>query len=107
MLAASPALAASARKKVDGGLNAAAIPHAKVLGNTPSSEAETVSFVFKAQNQSQLESQATSGSSSYLTVSQFATQYGQPTANIQALQSYLAGYGIKTTVYPNNLDVVA
>jgi subtilase family serine protease len=107
MLATSPALATSGKAKVDGGINAAAIPHAKVFGNTPSGTQETVSFIFKEQNLSGLESQAETGFSSQLSVSAFAAQYGQPAANVQALQSYLAGYGIKTTAYPNNLDVVA
>ncbi len=106
-LGASPALAASARKQVDVGIDAAAIPHAKVFGNTPASTPEAVSFVFKEQNLGQLETQAQSGFSSALSVSQFAAEYGQPQANIQALESYLAGYKISTTVYPNNVDVVA
>ena len=43
----------------------------------------------------------------FLTASQFAQQYGQPQSNIQALQSYLAGYGIKSTAYADGLDVAA
>ncbi len=106
-LGASQALAASARSSVDVGIDAAAIPGAKVFGNTPGGTPESVSFIFRAQNLSQLEAQAQSGFSSYLTVSQFAAQYGQPRATILALKSYLAGYGITSEAYPNNLDVVA
>ncbi len=106
-LGASPALAASSKGKVDVGINAAAIPGAKVFGNTPSSTPEAVSFVFKAQNLAQLEAKADTGFSSFLSVSAFAQQYGQPVATVRALQSYLAGYGISTTAYKNNLDVVA
>jgi len=106
-LGASPALAASAKGKVAVGIDAAAIPGATVFGTTPGDTPEAVSFIFKAQNLSQLEAQAQSGFSSTLSVSQFAAQYGQPTATVQALRSYLAGYGIKTDAYPNNLDVVA
>ena len=106
-LGASPALAASSKSKVDVGFHAAAIPGATVFGNTPGNTSETVSFIFRAQNLSQLEAQAQSGFSSYLSVSQFASQYGQPTATVQALRSYLAGYGIHSDAYPNNLDVVA
>jgi subtilase family serine protease len=66
-----------------------------------------VSFVFKAQNLAQLEAQAQSGFSSFLTVSQFAAQYGQPASTITALRNYLAGYGISAEGYKNNLNVVA
>ena len=50
---------------------------------------------------------AQSGFSSFLSVSAFAQQYGQPVATVKALQSYLAGYGISTSAYKSNLDVVA
>ncbi|MGC9220388.1 MAG: S53 family peptidase [Solirubrobacteraceae bacterium] len=97
------------RSTVPLGIDAAAINGAKVLGNTPASTPETVSFIFKEQNLGTLEQAAQSDgfTAPYLTVSQFASEYGQPLANIQALQSYLAGYGISTTVYPNRIDVVA
>ncbi len=114
MVGTSPALAAkgraagAAKKQVDVGINAAAIPGAKVFGTTPASTPETVSFVFRSPNLAGLERQAQTGfPAPYLSVAQFAAQYGQPTATVQALQSYLAGYGIATTAYPNNLDVVA
>jgi len=106
-LSASPALAASSKSKVDVGINAAAIPGAKVFGSTPGNTPESVSFIFRAQNLSQLEAEAESGFTSQLSVSQFAAQYGQSTATVQALQSYLAGFGIHSDAYPNNLDVVA
>jgi kumamolisin len=107
VLGASPALAASTNKQVDVGINAAAIPGATVFGTTPATTPETVSFVFKAQHLSQLEQQAQSGFSSFLSVSQFAAQYGQPSSNVTALETYLASYGITTSAYKNNLDVVA
>ena len=47
------------------------------------------------------------GVKNYLSVSQFARAYGQTPANIAALTSYLAGFGIKTTVYADNVDVSA
>jgi subtilase family serine protease len=106
VLGASPALAAST-SQVDVGINAAAIPGAKVFGNTPANTAEAVSFVFKAQHLSQLEQQADNGFNSFLSVNQFAAQYGQPNTNITALRNYLAGYGITTVPYKNNLDVSA
>jgi kumamolisin len=106
-LGASPALAASSNQQVDIGINAAAIPGATVFGTTPAATPETVSFVFKAQHLSQLEQQADSGFSSFLSVSQFAAEYGQPSSNVTGLETYLDGYGITTSAYKNNLDVVA
>jgi kumamolisin len=68
-----------------------------------------VSFILKERNSSSLEAQVESGisPSNYLSVSQFAAQYGQPAFNINALTSYLAGFGIKTDVYADDVDVVA
>jgi subtilase family serine protease len=106
VLGASPALAAST-SQVDVGINASAIPGAKVFGTTPAKTPEAVSFVFKAQHLSQLEQQADHGFSPFLSVSQFAAAYGQPSANVAALRNYLAGYGITTVAYTNNLDVAA
>jgi kumamolisin len=107
MFSASPALAASGNANVSGGIDAAAIPGATVFGTTPASTPETVSFIFKAADLPQLESKVESGFSPYLSVSQFAAQYGQPASTIKALQSYLASYGITTSTYASNLDVVA
>jgi kumamolisin len=106
VLGASPALAANT-SQVDVGINAAAIPGATVFGTTPSNTPEAVSFVFKAQHLSQLEQQAESGFRSFLSVSQFAAEYGQPSSNVTALENYLASYGISSSHYKNNLDVVA
>jgi kumamolisin len=106
-LSASPALAASGNATVSGGIDAATIPGATVFGTTPANTPETVSFIFRAENLGQLESKVQGGFSPYLSVGQFAATYGQPKSTVKALQSYLAGYGITTSAYPNNLDVVA
>jgi len=94
---------------VPSGIDAATLPGATVFGNTPTDTPETVAFILKEQNIGSLEAQVESGisSSNYLSVSQFAGRYGQPTSNIDALTSYLAGYGITTNVYADDLDVVA
>lgn len=77
-------------------------------GSTPASTPEDVTFILKAQNLDQLESQALNGSQGhYLSVSQFAKQYGQTQQNIGLLRSYLAHYGIQTSVLADNLDVQA
>lgn len=95
--------------QVPAGIDAAALPGATVFGDTPADTPETVSFILKEQNMQFLAARVEAGipTSGYLSVGQFAAEYGQPAAHIDALTSYLAGFGIKTTVYPNNLDVAA
>ena len=46
-----------------------------------------------------------SGVTSYLSVSQFASTYGQTHANISALTSYLAEFGITSDVYADDVDI--
>ena len=89
------------------GVNAASLPGATVFGTTPASTPETVSFILRERNENILKVQAQLGIKNYLSVSQFASRYGQTRANISALTSYLAGFGIKTNVYAENVDVVA
>src|ERR1700689_681000 len=95
--------------QVPAGINAAALPGASPFGDTPPGTPETVSFVLKEQGVSSLEAQVESGipQSNYLSVSQFAARYGQSASNIDALTSYLAGFGITTSVYPDDVNVVA
>jgi kumamolisin len=114
LAAASGASAASTTSpntptSVASGINAAELPGATVFGTTPADTPVTVSFILKEQNMGSLEAQVEAGipSSGYLSVGQFAARYGQPASNINALTSYLAGFGIQTTVYADNLDVVA
>ena len=94
-------------EKVASGITPAQLPGATVFGTTPASTPETVSFVLQERNKNTLEANAENGFRSYLSVSQFASAYGQTPANISALTSYLAGFGIKTTVYADDVDVVA
>ena len=51
--------------------------------------------------------QSRAGVTNYLSVSQFASTYGQTQANISALTSYLAHFGITTNVYADNVDMSA
>jgi kumamolisin len=94
---------------VPAGINAAQLPGATVFGSTPADTPVTVSFVLKEEDVQALEARVVGGipRANYLSVSQFANAYGQPTSNINALTSYLAGYGIKTDVYADHVDVVA
>jgi kumamolisin len=94
-------------EKVASGISAAALPGATVFGDTPASTPETVSFILDEQNLTGLKIQVQLGIHKDLSVSQFASQYGQTSSNISALTSYLAGFGIKTTVYADNVDVSA
>src|SRR5271156_1837717 len=70
---------------VQAGIDVAALPGASVFGNTPADTPETVSFILREQNLPQLQSKVESGVENYLSVSQFASNYGQTQANISAL----------------------
>ena len=94
-------------QQVASGVNVAALPGASVFGDTSADTPETVSFILREQNIGALESAAQRGISHYLSVSQFASIYGQPRANIAALTGYLAHFGIKTDVYADDIDIGA
>jgi kumamolisin len=87
------------------GIDIAALPGATVFQGVDPSTPETVSFILKEQNVSFLEYQVEAGVSHYLTVSQFASAYGQPEYNINALTSYLSSFGITSDVYADHVDV--
>jgi kumamolisin len=109
--AASPASASTpgpnTPEPVASGINVASLPGVTVFPGVPADTPETVSFILREQNLPQLESQVEAGipSSRYLSVSQFASLYGQSQANISALTSYLASFGISTNVYADHVDV--
>jgi kumamolisin len=90
---------------VASGIDVASLPGVSVFGTTPADTPETVSFILRERNVGQLEAQVEAGISRYLSVSQFAGIYGQSQANISALTSYLAQYGISTNVYADGVDV--
>jgi kumamolisin len=104
---ASSAPGSNTPEQVPTGILASALPGASAFGNTPSSTPEQVSFILKERNVSQLESAVTGGLKRFDTVGQFAGEYGQTSAVVTALTSYLASFGITTTVYPGNVDVSA
>jgi kumamolisin len=99
----------NAPTQVPSGFSPVDLPGVQLFGDTPSTQVVTVSFVLQEQNMQSLEAQVDAGipSSQYLSVGQFANQYGQPTSNIRALTSYLQSYGIQTNVYADDVDVVA
>jgi kumamolisin len=88
------------------GVGAAALKNAQVVGQAAASKKEQVSFILNARNLGSLKAKvATGGWASYLTVSQFASTYGQTSANIDALVRYLRKYGITSHVLADHLDV--
>ncbi len=94
-------------EQVATGINVSDLPGVTVYPGVPADTPETVSFILREQNVSALESQVESGVKNYLSVSEFASTYGQTQANISALTSYLASFGISTDVYADDVDVVA
>ena len=107
--AAAPTAGPNTPTSVPSGISAADVPGASVFGDTDPSTPETVSFVLKMRNEASLSAAVEQGipTSQYLSVGQFAARHGQPVSNINALTSYLASFGITTTVYADGLDVVA
>ena len=111
-LALSPVLALEAGASGGGwtpvgtGFSPATIPGTVISGpGVTASTPETVTFVLDEQNKYQLESSVEHGVQQDLSVGQFAQQYGQSQSNINALTSYLGKFGIKSTVYADNVDV--
>ena len=94
-------------EKVATGVLASSLPGASAFGDTAPSTPEQVSFILDERNKSRLESSVTGGLASFDSVSQFASKYGQSQAVVGALTSYLANFGITTSVYPGNVDVSA
>jgi kumamolisin len=93
--------------RVTAGISAASVPGAGAFGPTPANTPETVSFVFKEQNLRTLEAAVTSGIRNYVSVGQFAREYGANPALISRLESYLGQFGITASAYADNVDVVA
>jgi subtilase family serine protease len=73
---------------------------------TDPSTPEQVSFILQARNVGQLESQVLAGMPhGYLSVGQFAGQYGQSPLVIAGIRGYLALFGIHSTAMPDGLDI--
>ena len=104
---ASTGPGSNALARVTPGISAASVPGAVPFGNTPASTPETVSFIFKERNLRQLEAAAARGIKNYVSVGQFAREYGADPALISGLESYLKRFGITTSAYADNIDVVA
>jgi subtilase family serine protease len=105
--AASSSAAPSGEVAVAQGLGPVALKNATVSGSTPAATPEIVSFILRGRNLFDLQSAIEGGQSPDLTVSEFASRYGQTAGAITALQSYLRRYGIASKVYPDDLVVSA
>ncbi|OPG15169.1 hypothetical protein B2M26_13540 [Ferroacidibacillus organovorans] len=96
------------------GVGDAVLNNATVFGTTPANTPVTVTIALNTVNtqalQSYIQQTTTPGSSNYhqfLSVEQFANQFGQPEVVIQAITNYLSQYGISTTVFANHLAITA
>jgi len=94
-------------EQIPTGVLASALPGAAAFGTTPASTPEQVSFILKERNVAPLETAVTGGLNSYNSVAQFTAKYGQTVSVVNAITSYLASFGIATSVYPGNVDVSA
>jgi kumamolisin len=97
---------ANARAAVPQGIGPAALKNAQTVGTPAATAQETVSFVLRASNLTGLKANVNAGMpGGHLSIGKFATKYGQKTAHIAALTKYLHGFGIKTSVHADHLDV--
>jgi kumamolisin len=104
---ATPPSTANAMTPVAHGVDPSALPGSTVFGTTPPNTPESVSFILQERNEAQLEASVEHGLSQFATVSQFAQLFGQTPANVAQLEHYLAGFGITTYAYPDDVDVSA
>jgi kumamolisin len=98
----------SSKVAVPQGITMAGLNAKSVFPVAPGTK-ETVSFALKMQDERQLAARVDAGirPRDFLSVAQFAQQYGQPEWNIRALEKYLGSYGIKTYAYADHLVVTA
>jgi kumamolisin len=109
--AVAPAQASTSptpRVAVPQGITLAGLKAKQVFPVAPGTK-ETVTFALKERNEQQLKARVNAGikPGHFLSVAQFARQYGQPAARIQALENFLSYYGIKSTAYSDHLVVTA
>ena len=101
--------AAGAAAPVAQGIAQSVVQQATVFGSTPASTPVQVSIILNARNQGQLARfiQQAAGSHRYLSVPQFAQQFGQSPLVVAAIQAYLKAFGITSQVMADNLDIQA
>ena len=94
---------------VTGGFQVPAFHGARAQGPATPYNSLALSFILKPQNSQRLFSQAESGvGSNFLSVNQFAMEYGANQRFVVQLEHYLSQFGISDfTLYPNGLDLKA
>jgi subtilase family serine protease len=96
-------------QQVPSGPTGGQLPGATAFGDTPGETPERVTFVLKGRGIAQLQQAVIAGTvggpQRQLSVGQFAASYGQTPQQIAALTSYLARFGIRSTVLANRLDI--
>jgi kumamolisin len=109
LLGTVPAVAgtdpAQQRVAVPQGIGAPALSNAHVVGTPAASARERVSFILSARSLSQLQGLVSAGGQNHLSVGQFAAQFGQTSANITALDTYLHRFGITTRPLADRLVI--
>ena len=112
-IAAGPASSAArphpnAKVAVPQGIGAAALSGDPVFGKTPPGTRETVSFILTARHIAILKADVAHGMPfGPLSVGQFARGFGQTSAHVAALESYLRHFKIHAKAYRDGLDVMA
>ncbi|HTX62844.1 MAG TPA: S53 family peptidase [Acidimicrobiales bacterium] len=97
------------RVPVTGGVRSQTAPGATPTGPTTPYNAQALSFILKPHDSSQLFATAEDGTeTNYLSVQQFAADYGATARYVNELEQYLSGYGISDfTLYADGLDLKA
>ena len=114
LLVAGGALTASAsaagRAPVSQGAESGVLQGATLVGATASSAPVRITVVLKARNLAALEAKVTGGAfhrGTFLSVSQFANQYGQTPQVVALVNGYFRSHGFATSVFPDRLGITA
>jgi kumamolisin len=85
-----------------------ALASASDVGPADDTTPMQVSFILRLRQSVALQAQVQTGwARPFLTTAQFAASYGQPRSVIAAIENYLAGFGIQSSAYADNLDISA
>lgn len=97
------------RVPVTGGVKAQTSPGATPTGPTTPYNAQALSFILKPRNSTQLFADAESSlGTKFLSVQQFAAEYGATQEYVHELEAYLSSYGLSDfTLYSDGLDLKA
>jgi kumamolisin len=106
--------AASPNQEIKQGLGAAVLDGSNFFGDLDPSTQVTIDIVMKVQNKDALTTYinetVTPGNAhyrKYLSVNDFKAKYAPQSSQIKAITDFLSSFGIKSTVYPDNLVITA